>query len=266
MNILKWLGRGKDDSYDSYKIKITAKEGTSFYFELSGSGVATVDWRDGSEKDTLTLNDGGVSFNHTYPKTTKRTIIINGDNITKLNCNFFFLTSLDVSHCNELSKLTYRTVTSLDLSNNTALTSLSVSDGNFTSLDLSKNTALTSLYISSNFASIDLSKNTALTSLHISGNFPSLDLSNNTALTKLHIGSLLTGSSEPLTSIDLSNNTALSDITVFGQFEGSELNKFFRTLHSDVGEKSIDISFTSGKAYCDRSIAESKGWKVVLVC
>ena len=110
----------------SYTIKMTTEEsGVGFY--LAGSGVATVDWGDGSEKVSLTLNEEGVLFRHDYPSATIRTITINGDNITVLRC-------------------TSSQVTSLDVRGATALTQL-FAIGNFTSLDVSKNTALTKLEV-----------------------------------------------------------------------------------------------------------------------
>ena len=54
-------------------------------------------------------------------------------------------------------------LTSLDLSQNTALTQLSCNNNQLESLDLSQNTALTMLYCNSNLlTSMDISKNTAL--------------------------------------------------------------------------------------------------------
>jgi len=102
----------------------TEESGISFI--LAGSGVATVDWGDGSEKISLTLNENGVYFRHTYPNASIRTIIINGDNIMGLHCDG--ITSLDVSRCTELKSLSISgsLITSLDVSKNTALTNLGV--------------------------------------------------------------------------------------------------------------------------------------------
>ena len=106
----------------SAKIMMTSEKGDQ-RVTLMGSGTATVDWGDGSEKVTLTLNENGVAFEHTYPNATKRTITINGNNITGLRCGD--ITSLDVSGCTELKKLHYRGILPiLDVSKNTALTEL----------------------------------------------------------------------------------------------------------------------------------------------
>ena len=103
-------------------------------------------------------------------------------------------------------------LTSLDVSANTALTSLDVSGNQLTSLDVSANTALTSLSVYSNqLTSLDVSANTALTSLNVGGNqLTSLDVSRNTALTELEV------SYNQLTSLDVSANTALGVLEVSG--------------------------------------------------
>ena len=96
-------------------------------------------------------------------------------------------------------------LTTLNIANNTALTTL-YCDGNLlTSLDVSNNTALTSLDCSYNkLSSLDLSNNTALSYLSCTVNqLTSLDLSTNTALTMLYCYN------NPLTRLDVSNNTAL---------------------------------------------------------
>ena len=79
-------------------------------------------------------------------------------------------------------------LTSLDLSKNTALTKLECNDNSLTSLDLSKNTVLTSLDCSNNsLTSLDLRKNTVLTSLDCSNNsLTILDVSHNSYLNMLY--------------------------------------------------------------------------------
>jgi len=108
-------------------------------------------------------------------------------------------------------------LTSLDVSNNTALTSLYCFGNQLTSLDVSNNTALTDLLCGNIYDSnldlalggnhlttLDLSNNTALTILDCTNNhLTTLDLSNNTALEDLRCGG------NKLTTLDLSNNTAL---------------------------------------------------------
>jgi hypothetical protein len=131
------------------------------------------------------------------------------------------LTNLDLSNNTALTVLQLSNanqLTSLDLSNNTALTYLSIYDANqFTSIDLSYNTALTKIWMgdpmggmggmSVPLVSLDVSNNTALMELTcIDCNLTSLDVSNNLALTKLRC------QNNQLTSLDVSNNTALNTL------------------------------------------------------
>jgi hypothetical protein len=83
--------------------------------------------------------------------------------------------------------MNFNRLTSLDLSNNTALQTLYCYGIGLTSLDISKNTALTYLQCSNNqLMSLDVSKNTALKDLQCLDNqLTTLDVSNNTALTYL---------------------------------------------------------------------------------
>jgi len=150
-------GSSSGGGKSSYKIKMITEQ-SSASFLLCGSGVATVDWGDGSEKVTLTLNEcssyinylsnqGATNFRHTYPSETIRTITISGDNIMGVQC-YSSITSLDVSRCTELTKLIVednRRLTSLDVSKNTNLTQLWCIQTQLTSLDVSKNRALTDL-------------------------------------------------------------------------------------------------------------------------
>ena len=130
-----------------------------------------------------------------------------------LNCDYNQLTSLDVSNNTALTVLLCsNSLTSLDVSNNTALTVLDCSSNQLTSLDVSNNTALTWLDCEDNeLTSLDVSNNTALTGLDCSSNqLTSLDVSNNTALTELWCDG------NQLTSLDLRNNTALTNLSCSG--------------------------------------------------
>ena len=100
--------------------------------------------------------------------------------------------SINTNSCRTLQTLDIKgisSITSLDLSQNTALTDLYCYNSGITSLDLSQNTALTNLNCSyTGITSLDLSQNTALTNLNCSyTGITSLDLSQNTALTNLNI-------------------------------------------------------------------------------
>ena len=159
-------------------------------------------------------------------------IIVDTDNITSLvgiehfvnleylSCNGSWsnekqtglgkLTSLDVSNNLALTYLSClrNQLSSLNVSNNTALTSLICGSNRLSSLNVSNNTALTTLACGYNrLTSLDVSNNTALTSLICADNrLSSLDISNNNALTALRC------EVNQLTALDVSNNTALTSL------------------------------------------------------
>ena len=147
-------GRGNrgGDSDISYKIKMITEEAGEVFVGLVGSGDATIDWGDGSDKVTLTLSEKWPRIEHTYPSASIHTITITGDNITGFGCSDSKVTSLDVSRCTELSVFgCYNNrLTSLDVSQNIALTFLKCTNNQLTSLDMSKNPALTELHCESN--------------------------------------------------------------------------------------------------------------------
>ena len=120
------------------------------------------------------------------------------------------LTSLDISNNTALTSLScsYNPLSSLDVSNNTVLTQLSCGGNRLASLDVSNNTALTSLSCSYNqLSSLDISSNMALIHLYCEYNdLSSLDVSNNTALTSLYCYN------NQLSSLNVSNNTALTSL------------------------------------------------------
>jgi hypothetical protein len=136
-----------------------------------------------------------------------------------LTANISGVTNLDVENksINDLTgieafvaledlRLWRNSLTSLDVSKNTALKSLRLGNNDLTSLDVSKNIALKSLSLDQNkLTSLDVSKNIALKSLSLAYNqLTSLDVSKNTALKEIWCNS------NRLTSLDLSKNTALT--------------------------------------------------------
>lgn len=117
-----------------------------------------------------------------------------------------YFTALKVLNCydNQLA--------SLDLSNNTNLTSLECGSNQLTELDVSRNIALTSLECGSNLLTeLDVSRNTALTDLGCHENqLTMLDISKNTALVTLWCHK------NRLTSLDVSGCAVLSRLSCFG--------------------------------------------------
>jgi Leucine-rich repeat (LRR) protein len=141
------------------------------------------------------------------------------------------LTSLDVSNNSALTELDcyFSQLTNLDVSNNTSLRYLDCGENQLTSLNLSGNTALSTLFCDGNqLTNLDVSNNTSLTQLGCSSNqLSSLDLSANTLLdglyctanqlTSLDVSAntallLLNCHFNQLTSLDVSNNTALTEL------------------------------------------------------
>ena len=151
--------------------------------------------------------------------------------LNDLRCNGNQLTSLDLSNNIALTYLvcSWNQLTSLDLSNNIALTYLRCGDNQLTSLDVSQFTALNWLDCGWNLLpSLDVSQNTALTNLNCWANqLTSLDVTQNTALDTLYCPynqltsldvsqntalTVLSCYENPLTSLDVSQNTALTEL------------------------------------------------------
>ncbi len=125
------------------------------------------------------------------------------------------ITTLDVSKNTALTSLQCRNtkLTSLDTSHNTKLVSLECNDTpTLTSLNVSQNTELKVLRCNDNaLADLDLTNNTALESLECGGNeFTTLDLSQNTNLKSF---GFFNGK---LSSLDLTHNTNLEELYFCG--------------------------------------------------
>jgi len=181
------------------------------------------------------------------PNTTFKTYLLNETNIntdgnSQISCNEaeaftgnIYVSRDDISdltgieafvnltglHCGE------NNLTSLDISNNTALEVLSCYDNNLTSLDVSNNLFLRVLHCGFNngFTNLDVSNNNDLTSLTCSGNnLTSLDISNNIGLETLSC------SNNNLTSLDVSNNTGLFQLYC----SENNLNRLDLSLHTQL--------------------------------
>ena len=165
-------------------------------------------------------------------------------NLEYLWCDYNSLTSLDVSRNTALIWLSCHNnqLATLDVSNNLALENLSCSDNQLTDLDVSKNTALTVLECGWNqLTDVDVSKNTALTAFTCTGNqLATLDVSKNTALKILDCGT------NSLTTLDLTNNTALTDLICYhNQLMSLDLSHNVVLRYLDCSENlltSLDLS------------------------
>jgi len=105
--------------------------------------------------------------------------------VTYININYkdiFSLTGIEDFAALQGLSCDNNNLTQIDLSNNTNLTELRISQNQLTSLDVSQNPLLTSLYVSNNqLTSLDVSQNPLLTSLYVSNNqLTSADLRNGT--------------------------------------------------------------------------------------
>ncbi len=135
-----------------------------------------------------------------------------------------------------------RIISSLDISKNPGLKSLSCYDNELGNLDISKNTTLKSLYCSGNkLENLDISKNTALEELYCEENMlKNLDISQNTNLKTLYCDS------NQLKSLDISKNTDLTELNCrdnsLTELDVSN-NKSLTRLYCDGNEiNHIDLS------------------------
>ena len=205
-----------------------------------------------------------------YYTLTNQTITIRGD-VTELNCGGNQLTSLDVSDCTALIKLDCRhnNLTSLDVSKNTALTKLESWGNQLTSLNVSGCTALKKLDCSGPKSSYPDNRVGALTSLDVSGctsltdftcsrnQLTSLDLSSCTALTNLDC------SYNQLTSLKVSGCSALAKLNCsVNQLTSLDLSSCSALAKLDCSVNqltSLDLSACSQLNYVDCSANQIKG-------
>lgn len=138
-----------------------------------------------------------------FVKLERLALGIANDNIYQRNA----LTTLNLTNNIFLKSLSceYNELSTIDLSKNTALEVLSIENNKLSSLDVSKNTSLNTLFFSNNnLTSIDITKNTSLTSLSCFFNkLTALDLSKNINLIALRCDN------NNLSNLDLSKNAAL---------------------------------------------------------
>lgn len=127
--------------------------------------------------------------------------------ITGLVCNFNSLTTLDLSSNTALQFLHCydNLINSLNVSGNTALVNLWCSNNDLDFIDVSNNTLLEGFAcFNNNFTSLDVSNNLALKDFRCSvNNLTTVDVSNNTQLELLYCGNNI------INTLDLSNNLML---------------------------------------------------------
>ena len=176
-----------------------------------GDGIGPEKFPDEVFRDHVFVNydTDGDGFLSDAECNAVRSIEVNTDNISSLEGISYFQ-NLWLLNCsgtlvdgNPTGQLT-----SLDVSNNTALINLICDFNRITSLDVTKNTALRQLDLQFNkVADLNLSKNSSLTRLRCEFNqLTSLDLSNNPEMW------VLTCHSNQLTNLDVSNNPKMTSI------------------------------------------------------
>ncbi len=145
-------------------------------------------------------------------------------NITKLDCQFNKLTSLDISNNKNLTHIICSTnqINELDLSKNKKLTQLFCGSNQLSSLDVSKNIELTHLsFTQNNISDIDITNNNKLELLECNNNaLTDINTSKNVVLKRLRC------SSNNLTNIDISLNTQLIELlSNFNQISNIDLSE-----------------------------------------
>ena len=167
-------------------------------------------------------------------------------------------------------------LTSLDVSQNTALTELHCSGNRLTDLDVSKNIALDQLFCSYNkLTGLDVSKNTVLSALSCTeNNISKLDISNNKALVALYCDDnnlikldvrnnvflqLIYCAGNQLSSLDVSKNTLLNSLWCRKNTLKSldvQKNTALKRLNCDENQlTSLDVSKNTALSYlsCDEN-------------
>jgi len=237
------------------KITMTLNKSGEVMILIAGSGTMSIDWGDGTKKETYTLVTYKFGFDpidgdkfdyiHNYSQASLRTITISGENITHFNCHSNQLINLDVSKYTTLIELccSINQLTNLDVSNNTQLTALNCCFNSLTSLDVSNNSELVLLKCDDNLLTrLDVSKNTALKHLMCSNN--------------------------QLTSLDVSKNTLLTALFCRrNQLSSDALNTIFDALNDNsLGDRynTILIDNNPGTDTCNKRIAKDKGWTFYL--
>ena len=193
----------------------------------------------------LTENISGVTYLDVDDKGISDLTGIEGFTaVTDLLIRYNQLTSLNVSNNPALTWLSCdeNQLTVLDVSNNTVLTRLTVNENQLTTIDVSNNTALEYFVCGNNqLTSLDVSNNTSLYMLDCTQNqLTTLDLNNIIDLEQLY------APYNQFVSLDLSNNTDLTRIDVYGnQLTSLDLSNNTVLTNITFGENqmtSLDLS------------------------
>ncbi len=149
----------------------------------------------------------------------------------------------------------FNAITTINLSQNTALTEINLLNNNLSSLDLTQNIALESLNCGNNplLATIDISQNIALTLLQVNNNnLSSLDVSQNTALNRLicpdnNLTSLDVSQNPDLYLLSVSNNPNLTSLDTSQNPDLGVLSAFNTGISSlDMSSNTSLVNFSCG--------------------
>lgn len=177
-----------------------------------------------ADGQVLTSNINTITFlNVSNKNITDLTGIQDFVMLDSLECSTNQLTSLNLSQNTALTRLwcSSNVITSLDFTQNTVLTNLNCENNQLTSLVLTSSTLLVNVQCWSNLlTSLDISQNTSLTTLDCGYNsITELNASQNTAL------SFLSCSDNQLTCLNVKNgnNASMSNPTMFDATNNSSL-------------------------------------------
>ena len=198
--------------------------------------------------------DGGIPINEIILglKLENQTVTIKGD-ITYIEFNEPKLTALDVSNnpILEYLSLHYNNshLASLDVSKNTALTTLVCNGSQLEELDVSKNTALQNLSCEeNNLTSLDVSKCPKLSMIWCGYNkFTSLDISKNPELRLLHC------QSNKIKAEEMSK--IINSLPDWSEQDKEGYGNLYTTSNSTLEENEITEE--------DVKIAKKKNWEVL---
>jgi hypothetical protein len=220
-------------------------------FSINLSGRGQVNIRSGTEVSSHILTEFPTDeYYRQFPEVyltgqifiVKRTrndapIVITGGEITHLRCWGNSITDIDLSRTQYLVYLNLTRnpdLQQIDISNNTSLEHIILSECGLTSIDLSKNVNLRNIALNDNkLENIDLQNNVRIIDLSIiENNLDSIDLTKNTNLKVLYL------TNNKLSHIDLSRNTRLETLQL---------------THNEIEIIDLSRNVSLQKVYVDRN-------------
>ncbi|MDE5424038.1 hypothetical protein L3073_17620 [Ancylomarina sp. DW003] len=265
--------RGYISSQSMYMVQEPSSQFYLMSLWMDTSSTVTVNYDDGYIYTGTTSASSGfeVIDPHPYAVSKIHNVKLSASGITSFNSdgnNYSGITSMNVSELTELTSLSLskNSLSAMNLSKNTKLTSFDAAYNEFVSMDFSNNPLMT--YINVNYS-------TALTSLNITGctevsklrlwncNLSSLNLSQLAKLTYLEIAG------NNITTLDITNNPLLNHLNARSNgFTEATMNSIMTTL-DDNGLSNGGVWFLSGNAaltgagLTSKANLIAKGWTVM---